>query len=286
MELRAIKAHFHTTLMPLFSRNEIDAFFYRLTEACSGHNRLALALQPQLTVSESETAYLFDALAQLKAEKPIQYILKKTEFYGLSFYVDENVLIPRPETEELVDWIIKDAKSGALSSGKLRILDVGTGSGCIAVALAKHIPQATVYAIDSEAPALEVALKNAGKHEVSINFSKADILNLEHFSGKFDCIVSNPPYVRQSEKKHMKNNVLKYEPHAALFVPDEVPLVFYEKIAAWAMEHLMPGGLLYVEINQYLGEAIKNILKNNGFSAINLKKDLYGNDRMIKGIKH
>ena len=286
MKLQAIKEHFHTTLMSLFSHNEIDAFFYRLTEACSGHNRLALALQPQLTVSESEAAYLFDALAQLKAEKPIQYILKKADFYGLSFYVDENVLIPRPETEELVDWIIKDAKSGAFSSGKLHILDVGTGSGCIAVTLAKHIPQATVYAIDSEASALEVALKNAGKHEVNINFSKADILNPGHFPEKFDCIVSNPPYVRQSEKKHMKNNVLKYEPHTALFVPDETPFVFYEKIAVWAMEHLMPGGLLYVEINQYLGEAIKDILKNNRFSAITLKKDLYGNDRMIKGVKH
>ena len=282
MELKAIKNKFHEVLDSLFSADEINVFFYSLTEDCCGYNRLDLALQPHVTASPAATAYLMDALSQLQQEKPLQYILKKINFYGLELYVDERVLIPRPETEELVDWIVKDAKT----AGKpLNILDIGTGSGCIAIALAKNIPEAKVYAVDSSAAALKVARENAKNHTATIKFIHADALKLANFPEKIQCVVSNPPYVRPSEKVQMSNNVVQYEPHTALFVPNEDPLLFYKKITRWAKHNLMPNGVVYFEINQYLGEEIKQLLKDEGFTEITLKKDLNGNDRMVKGVK-
>ena len=210
---------------------------------------------------------------------------------GLSFKVNENVLIPRPETEELVDWIVSEEKR--IERGKdiriegqkdLKILDIGTGSGCIAIALAKNIPNAQVYAIDVSLEALKVAKMNADKNEVSVTFLEKDILHTENLLDQFDIIVSNPPYVRNLEKHEIKNNVLEHEPHLALFVEDFDALIFYRKIALLATKNLKSGGQLFFEINQYLGMEMIELLTDLSFSNIELRKDIYGNDRMTRAV--
>jgi release factor glutamine methyltransferase len=227
----------------------------------------------------------------LQQEKPIQYITGETWFYGLRFQVNENTLIPRPETEELVEWIIESQKSN-VQSQTLAILDIGTGTGCIPISLKTNILQANVSAIDVSEHALEVAKRNAELNKVEINFIQANILEVQDLSQlstpnsqlrtNFDIIVSNPPYVRNLEKQEIKKNVLDYEPHLALFVEDTDALLFYRKIAQLALKNLSPNGLLFFEINQYLGNETVELLKKLGFKNIELKKDLYGNDRMIK----
>jgi release factor glutamine methyltransferase len=233
-------------------------------------------------------------LAELKKEKPIQYILGETEFYGLPFLVNENTLIPRPETEELVEWIIKSTNYEILST-KLRILDIGTGSGCIAISLAKNITNAEVSAIDISEKALATAKKNAEINKVEVSFINIDILKINDLAElptsnfqlptQFDIIVSNPPYVRNLEKAEIKPNVLEYEPHLALFVEDTDALLFYRKIADLAKENLSENGMLFFEINQYLGKETVELLENLGFKNIELKKDIYGNDRMIRSTR-
>ena len=214
----------------------------------------------------------------MKSE-PIQYITGSTEFYGLELQVNRATLIPRPETEELVAWILAETPKDKLSS---RILDIGTGSGCIAIALAKHLPLAKVEAVDISLPALETAQANAPGNEVSVDFFQQDILQANTLEEKYDIIVSNPPYVRDLEKAEIKNNVLQYEPHSALFVGDETPLVFYKKIAQLAMQHLKPEGMLFFEINEYLGEETVVLVKEIGFTAVEMRKDIFGKDRMLR----
>jgi release factor glutamine methyltransferase len=219
-------------------------------------------------------------LEKLKIQIPIQYIIGTTHFYGLEFIVDENVLIPRPETEELVDWIVK--LNSKLSKKKnLKILDIGTGSGCIAVSLAKNIPNSEVFAIDVSEKALAIAKKNAILNKVPVTFLHKNILETKDLNQKFDIIVSNPPYVRNLEKAEIKPNVLDNEPHLALFVPDNDPLIFYKKIAELAAANLNPNGQLFFEINQYLGKETQELLEYIGLKNIELRKDIYGNDRMI-----
>lgn len=283
MQLRRIKETFHQTLDSLFGPEETAAFFYRLMEARCGYTRLHIALHPGLAVSAEDVSCFFEALALLKQETPLQYILGKTDFYGLELYVDKNVLIPRPETEELAEWVINDLKNH--SSAPLKILDIGTGSGCIAIALAKYLPGAIVYALDTSETALEVARKNANVHNVAIEFFRADALQLPDLKEEMDCVVSNPPYVRHAEKAQMRANVVQYEPHTALFVPDTDPLLFYKKITDWASHHLKSGGRVYFEINQYLGIEMRQLLESRGFTEVLLKKDLSGNNRMIRGTK-
>jgi release factor glutamine methyltransferase len=230
----------------------------------------------------------------LKKEKPIQYILGETEFYGLPFLVNVNTLIPRPETEELVEWIIKSTNY-EIQSTKLRILDIGTGSGCIAISLAKNIPNAEVSAIDVSEKALATAKKNAEINKIVVNFINVDILKINDLAElptsnfqlptQFDIIVSNPPYVRNLEKAEIKPNVLEYEPHLALFVEDTDALLFYRKIANLAKENLSENGQLFFEINQYLGKETVELLEDLGFKNIELKKDIYGNDRMIRSTR-
>jgi release factor glutamine methyltransferase len=234
------------------------------------------------------------ALKRLKNEEPIQYIIGATEFYGFPFLVDKSTLIPRPETEELVEWILLE--TAKLQSDQvlksLQILDIGTGSGCIPISLAKNLPAATISAIDISADALKIAIKNATLNKVKVDFIEGNVLDLYAFNEilkqkpynqvKFDIIVSNPPYVRELEKIEIQNNVLLNEPHLALFVSDENPLLFYDKIADIAKQHLSKNGLLFFEINQYLGEETIKILAEKGFKNIKLRKDLFGNDRMIK----
>lgn len=254
-----------------------------LTEAYFKINRLSLAVQPDLIISKEEEQDLFEALSKLKLQKPIQHILGETEFYGLPLKVNEHVLIPRPETEELVSWILKDVK--LLKAPGPKILDIGTGSGCISISLAKKIRQAVVTAMDISRDAIKIARENAKLNGVEVEFIQADVLSLDQLPGQYDIIVSNPPYVRESEKSGIKANVLENEPHLALFVKDEAPLVFYKKIAKLAVDNLRPGGSLYFEINQYLGDQTKTLLENMGFAPVLLRKDMYGNDRMIKAIK-
>ena len=200
----------------------------------------------------------------------------------MEFEVNPNVLIPRPETEELVEWIIQSQKSKA-ESQKIKILDIGTGSGCISISLAKNLPNAQVFSIDVSEKALATAQKNTKINEVNVTFLLKNILETEDLEQQFDIIVSNPPYVRELEKQEIKKNVLDNEPHLALFVDDNDALIFYRKIAELAQKNLSPNGQLFFEINQYLGKEMIDLLEKMGFKNIELRKDIYGNDRMIRG---
>ena len=280
MKIVTYKSFFIQKLLPFYDQMECESFFYMILETNHQLKRLDLALNIDLVFSETEIAVWTDITNQLMAEIPIQYILKSTAFYGLQFYVDHNVLIPRPETEELVDWILSDIKNKDLCS--LSILDIGTGSGCIAISLAKNLPQATISALDVSQSAIHVAQKNALSNHVSINFICDNILNMNELSQKYDIIVSNPPYVRELEKHEINNNVLQNEPHLALFVADNDALIFYRKIAFLASKYLKPKGSLYFEINQYLGQETLNLLHQTGFTQTEMRKDIYGNNRMIK----
>ncbi len=289
MKAKDLKHIFHKELDAIYGKNEVESFFFLCAEHYFDFARIQLALEPEFTFVKSEADTFFKVLEKLKKEIPIQYILGETEFYGLKFKVTENVLIPRPETEELVDWIIKCHLERSQES-QLKILDIGTGSGCIAVALAKHLPNAEVYALDVSKDALQMAKQNAELNKVNITFVEANILRPTYHSifdteSNFDVIVSNPPYVRNLEKAEIKSNVIDNEPHLALFVEDDNPLVFYKSITDFAVDNLKQKGQLYFEINQYLGNETKRLLLDANFGRVELRKDLNGNDRMLKGIK-
>ena len=281
MTIKHYRDYFIQELTPLYDVGEVESFFYLILEAKHQLHRVDLALQPDLAFSESELKIWSSILEQLKKEIPIQYILGVTHFYGLEFEVNSAVLIPRPETEELVDWIIQNSKSKAQNS-RLKILDIGTGSGCIAVALAKNLLNAQVFALDVSEQALATAKTNAEKNQVQLSFIHQSILETEDLGQQFDVIVSNPPYVRELEKLEIKKNVLENEPHLALFVEDNDALIFYRKIAQLAQKNLNSEGQLYFEINQYLGQEMLDLLRKMGFKNCELRKDIYGNDRMIQ----
>lgn len=281
MLLKQYKNHFFDSLQGIQDEQEIESFFFILTEYLHNLKRVDVALNPNFKLSDAEVEKWNTILADLQQEKPIQYITGEAWFYGLQFEVNENTLIPRPETEELVEWIIESQKS-KVQSQKLEILDIGTGTGCIPISLKLNLPQANVSAIDVSEKALEVAKRNGVSNKVDISFIQADILEVEDLNQHFDIIVSNPPYVRNLEKQEIKKNVLDYEPHLALFVEDTDALLFYRKIAQLALKNLSPNGLLFFEINQYLGKETVELLENLGFKNIELKKDMYGNDRMIR----
>ena len=281
MLLKEIKNIYHSELDPIYPKEEVDSFFYLTIAHHLNLERFVLALQPNLTLSKKEEQPLFEVLAQLRLKKPIQYILGSTHFMDMDFKVNENVLIPRPETEELVRWVLEDYRMDG--NKEISILDIGTGSGCIAISLAKNMKRAKVYGLDISKRALKVAKENATKNQVEVEFIQADILNMEYFKDKVDVIVSNPPYVRLLEKEKMKPNVIENEPGSALFVPDNDPLVFYRKINELAKKNLKSGGRLYLEINQYMGKETKALFEN-GFIEVELRKDMFGNDRMLKGI--
>jgi len=296
MLLKEIKDIFHTELGAIYPKEEIDSFFYSCIEHYLNLERFILAIQPGYTLNKDEEQPLFEALSELKLEKPLQYILGTAHFMDLELHVDENVLIPRPETEELVQWILLDAErpparrvgsrmviERSRNDHSLRILDIGTGSGCIAIALAKHLPDAKIYALDVSEGALSVAKENAASNGVDVTFLHQDILNPE-INLEFDVIVSNPPYVRELEKNEIQRNVKDFEPDTALFVSDEDPLLFYRAILGFAENHLSESGKLYFEINQYLAEETKALFNTRNFSEIELRKDMFGNYRMLKAI--
>jgi release factor glutamine methyltransferase len=290
MLLKQYKIHFFDALKNIQDEQEIESFFFILTEYLHNLKRVDVALNPNFELSEDDVKKWNAILLDLQQEKPIQYITGEAWFYGLRFEVNENTLIPRPETEELVEWILNSPITHHPSP--ITILDIGTGSGCIPIALKANLPQANVSAIDVSEEALEVAKRNAAINKVDINFFQANILEVEDLyelpspntqhPSPINIIVSNPPYVRVLEKQEIKKNVLDYEPHLALFVDDNDALLFYRKITQLALKNLAPNGLLFFEINQYLGKETVALLENLGFKNIELRKDVYGNDRMIK----
>jgi len=282
MRIKNYKATFQKELASLYDEKEVESFFYMIFEQFHNKRRIDLALHPEMEMTEADLIRWENVVSELKKQKPIQYILGETEFFGLRFLVNENVLIPRPETEELVELIISN---NATTKQPLKILDIGTGSGCIAISLAKAFPNSTVFAIDVSEQALVIAKKNADINEADVTFLLQDILQTNDLEQQLDVIVSNPPYVRILEKAEIKPNVLDYEPHLALFVSDNDALLFYRKIAELAKRNLVENGHLYFEINQYLGKETVALLENLGFRTIQLKQDVYGNDRMIACIR-
>lgn len=319
MRLDEFKKYFQTQLTDIYPTTEIQSFFSIVIEESLELRRIDAITRPDFEISSEQLATLQQAIDRLKQQEPIQYIVEKTEFFGLPFYVNEHVLIPRPETEELVEWILgavaevqsaratksQRYKGTKLQSGKvaesthfvisslpsgqtgeveksLSFLDIGTGSGCIPIALKKKLVASEVSAIDISENALQVAQKNAKLNEVEINFIQKDILNTSDLNDQYDIIVSNPPYVRELEKAEMNKNVLHHEPELALFVADNNPLMFYRKIAELAKIHLKENGFLFFEINEYLGKETISLLSSLGFQKIKLKKDFFGKDRMIR----
>lgn len=231
--------------------------------------------------TESELVKIIHCVKRLQKHEPLAQILGETEFFGLPFYVNQHTLIPRPETEELVDWILHDYQQQVP-----KILEIGTGSGCIPIALKKHLTASELTAYDISEEALEVAKRNTKRNQVAVNFQQVDILSASFNADDFwDIIVSNPPYIAQKEFDSMDKNVTDYEPHLALFVSDEDPLIFYRKIAELGLQHLANNGTIYVEINQYLSQQTVALFQAIGYSQVELRKDINGNDRMIKASK-
>ncbi|WP_282050037.1 peptide chain release factor N(5)-glutamine methyltransferase [Maribacter aquivivus] len=288
MLLREIKNIYHSELDAIYGKEEVNSFLYLLIEHYFDLERFILAIQPELVIDKEQETVIFQALSELKLEKPIQHIIGTAYFMDLDFKVNEHVLIPRPETEELVRWILDDHKNTAKI---LTILDMGTGSGCIPISLDKNLTDAKVFGLDISTDALKVAEENNALLNAGVKFYEADMLSLDaetsakELNQKFDIIISNPPYVRELEKAEMQNNVIDHEPSLALFVPDEDPLKFYSAVVNFAADHLNENGCLYLEINQYLGEETKQLLEESNFKTIELRKDMFGNDRMIKGIR-
>jgi release factor glutamine methyltransferase len=285
-----LRHEFHNELDQVYGKDEVDSFFYITMEHCLGLNRFKLAMAPDQLIKTEDVIVFMDVLMQLKKHRPIQYILGQAEFFGLKFKVNEHVLIPRQETEELVALVIAYVKSLKEDRKRLNILDIGTGSGCIAISLAKNIPNANFYALDVSKDALVVAKENAKRNNTTIEFINANILdegswNLNYANSNLDILVSNPPYVRNLEKASMQPNVLENEPGLALFVENDDPLLFYRKIADFATQKLKKGGQLFFEINQYLGAETKQLLQKENFRQITLRKDLNGNDRMLMAEK-
>ncbi|NQY05789.1 MAG: peptide chain release factor N(5)-glutamine methyltransferase [Flavobacteriaceae bacterium] len=270
------------SLLGIYPKDEIDAFLFRLSESFLDLKRIDFNLSPDQVIPESKLSVLLEAIDFLKQEQPIQYIIGSTEFYGLEFKVNPTVLIPRPETEELVAWIIQDFKKRNKTE-QLSILDIGTGSGCIPISLKRNLKNAKLSAIDVSQEALQVANENAALNTVSIEFIKSNILTTTSLPKQYDVIVSNPPYVRLLEKQEIKSNVLDNEPHLALFVEDDDALLFYRKISELAKGALRENGALYFEINQYLGKETKELVASFGFQ-VELKQDLFGNYRMLKAV--
>ena len=281
MTLPEIKSLYLQKLERLYPETEIDSFFHLLLEHHFQTKKIDLALEPELMRKKWPKEKFIEGLELLLDERPIQYITGIAEFAGLKFKVDENVLIPRPETEELVDWIVETIES----KREVRILDIGTGSGCIPITLSLMLPGAEVHALDVSKGALDLAKENARVLGARVRFFRLDVLKAGNLDEEYDLIVSNPPYIRESEKSGMRGNVLKHEPDIALFVEDEDPLLFYRKIAALGRNALADNGLLFFEINENLAGPTLEILEEQSYRNMEVKKDIYGKDRMIRAFK-
>jgi len=281
--LQDFELTFQHELNSIYDKDEIKSIFLLVVEELLGIKRIEYQLKKGDLVSELDAIRFRDIVQDLKKNKPIQYILSKADFYGEFFEVDESVLIPRQETEELVDLIIKKHAS----SFGLKVIDIGTGSGCIPIILSKHLNQAQVTTVDISKEAINTAKKNAQRLGETIHFINADILEWDYvFSDqRYDIIVSNPPYITPNEKQYMQQNVIAYEPELALFIEESAPLIFYDVISSFALKHLVPNGDLYFEINQYLGPETKELIEKKGFDQVQLIKDINGANRIIHAKK-
>jgi len=270
-----ILPYFLNELSDLYPENELKSIMYISINSHLGLTKSGTILQSERILKDEEILVLKNIVDRLQNMEPIQYILSETKFFGLSFHTKKGILIPRPETEELVDWIIKDNKNS-----EKRYLDIGTGSGCIIISLAKNL-KGTFDAIDVSKESIRVSEKNILINKVNVNLKQTDILHSE-LEGEWDIIVSNPPYVLNSEKELMNKNILNWEPDLALFVEDKNPLIFYKEIAKKASTVLRKNGFLYFEINENFGKETIKLLEEIGFVNIELKKDVNGKDRMVK----
>lgn len=279
--MRVAIASIRKELEGIFPIEEIESLIFLIFEKLKGYTRTQFLLAKEGSLNKEEFAEIMEIVTRLKNHEPIQYILGETEFYGLPFYSLPGTLIPRPETEELVQWIIQENQLSAPT-----ILDIGTGTGCIAVSLRKNIVQAKVLACDISSVCIETACRNAERNSAQVSVFEFDILNNvpEVRFPEFDIIVSNPPYIRETEKSLMEKNVLEFEPELALFVPDEKPLLFYEQIADFALINLRSTGYLYFEINEAFGKDCAEMLLRKGFSEVVIKKDINRKDRMVRSV--
>ena len=276
-KISSVKSYFFESLKS-FSLDEVNNYFSFLCYAWLNVSKADLLLNPDVEISESELLKFLYAIKDLKKNRPIQYIAGKTWFYGVELYVKEGVLIPRPETEELVDWVVSECKF------EKQILDIGTGSGCIPLAIKSKLRDLQLTGYDVSKDAIEMAQKNAKSLNLEVSFDEFDVLNWKLFpqENKFDVIVSNPPYIPEFDKKIMHENVLDYEPTLALFVPNDDPLVFYKAIADFSLINLNEQGKLYMEIHESYGREVVEIFQQLGYGNIEVRKDLQGKDRMIK----
>ena len=277
--MKSIANKIHKGLATVYTDGEIKAFTRILATELLGVKESSFFLKDAVELDNEKQLLLDNALADLKVHRPIQHILGYENFCGLQFEVNGSVLIPRPETQELVAWIADEAQ------GNEHILDIGTGSGCIAISLAQRLKGCRVTAWDISSDALAVARKNSGNNGCNVTFEQHDILSYAPKEERFDIIVSNPPYIKEEEKAIMEANVLNWEPQLALFVPNDTPLLFYRAIAEKALTMLRSGGKLYFEINRAYGKEICAMLQSLGYRDIELRKDFADNDRMIKAIK-
>jgi len=276
-------------LFHMYDEREAGNITDLVMEHITGWKKIDRVVNKTIPLSAQQEQMLKDFTKALLANKPLQYVLEEAWFYGMKLYVDENVLIPRPETEELVDWLIKEVQSSGFivpgsQSGTKNLLDIGTGSGCIPLAIKKSFPALKVHSCDISEGALNVAKKNAAAQQLNIHFHHLDILSetARNQLPVFDSIISNPPYIPQKDKTTMAANVLQYEPHTALFVDDNDPLLFYKAIAGFAASHLTKKGMVYLEIHEGMADGVIDVFKQKGFTRIELKKDLQGRDRMIR----
>lgn len=281
--LREIKKQYQKELAAFYGEQEAGSLMNVLVNHFFGLSRVDMSLKPDFRLTETEILKLHFAVKDLKKEKPVQYIIGETEFSGLKLKVTPDVLIPRPETEEMVELIVKDT----LGKEKLKILDVGTGSGCIALALKKKLPFSVITAVDVSNAVLEVAKENSRLNKLDVELKNIDILDISSWQklDRFDLIVSNPPYVTEEDKVLMKKNVTDFEPHLALFVTNEDPLLFYSIIAEFAINHLIEGGSLWFEINENLGDEVLSLLQEKGFVNMALHADLFGKARFVSSVR-
>ncbi len=265
----------------LYNDRESNNIAVLTIEWISGKNKVEQHLQKELTLTDQQIVLLKNAMAKLSSGEPIQYIIGEAWFMGLSFIVTKDVLIPRPETEELVEWILQSTLP--FQNKKINVLDIGTGSGCIPISLKKKAPFLQIQSIDISSSALAIANLNAEKQNTLIDFKNIDFLDDSTWSNisPTDIITSNPPYIKESEKKLMHQNVLEFEPHTALFVPDNDALVFYKAIYNFSKTHLLPNGSIYLEINEVFGKEVVDLFSEAG-TLVELRKDMQGKDRMIK----
>lgn len=275
---------YHQHLAGIYDKDEIDEMAFLIFEKVLGYDRSEFHKRKGEHLNQSDLLIVYDIGKALQTHKPIQYILEEAWFYGMKFFVNEDVLIPRPETEELVELVLNEIKREL--GRPLNVLDIGTGSGCIPVSIKKNAQAVEIYAIDISKDALDVARKNAETLDTTISLAEVDILTTDNIDNiKFDYIISNPPYITLNESGDMAENVVDFEPHLALFVADNDPLVFYKSITEFASKNLNEEGKLFFEINQKYGRSVKQLMESKGFESVEIYKDINGNERIVWGVK-